>query len=155
RLDEAAALVDALPDGALAQAAATTVWLGWGEINHDRLADAGRHLERGLRLGRSTRQTYLVAYANSALGLGLALAGNTPAATRCFEDSLDAAVLIGSDEMRAGALTLGCMLAVWRGDVADAVRLGTEAVEAVGQRDRWLVGVATTQLATALLNAGD
>jgi len=154
-LDEAAALVDALPDGMLSQFVPATVWLGWGEVNNDQLERAARHFERGLRLARSTGQTYMVAYLNSALGAVRALTGSAPAATRCFEDSLDAAALTGSDEMRAAALTVGCMLAVRRGDLADAVRMGAEAVDAVGHRDRWLASVATPQLANALVSTGD
>lgn len=155
RLDEAAALVDAMPDGTLVGFAAATIWLGWGEINHDRLEPAGRHLERGRRLIRATGQTHLVAYLSGALGLVHALTGQVGEATRCFEDSLDAAALTGSEEMRAGALTLGGMLALWRGDLNDALSMGTEAVAAIGHTNRWLVGVANAQLASALVHAGE
>ncbi|MEV6596337.1 AAA family ATPase [Actinoplanes sp. NPDC051346] len=156
-LDEAAALLDALPDGELARNLEAMLWLGWAEAAADRLTAAGRHLDRGLRLARAGGQTHVIATLNAVHGMVHAHLGDLADATACFEDGLESAELTDSDELRAVALTFGCWVTTWRGDLEEAVRLGKLALAAddrtVGMT--WRSGQAAAMLGQAMLHSGD
>src|SRR3954447_13845835 len=89
----AAALVDALPDGELARRLDAVVWLGWMEIFVDRLADADRHLGRGLELARSTGRGFLLGQLLVGLGILRTWQGRPAEAVARFDDAIEAALL--------------------------------------------------------------
>ncbi|WP_084556174.1 helix-turn-helix transcriptional regulator [Couchioplanes caeruleus] len=157
-LDEAAALVDALPDGELVRNLEAVLWLGWAEASADRLTAASRHLERGLQLARAGGQTHVITALNAVHGMVHAYLGELAEAMACFADGLESAELTGSDELRTMALTFGCWITTWRGDLDEALRLGKEALAAeegmtVGLT--WRSGQAAAMLGQAMLHSGD
>jgi ATP/maltotriose-dependent transcriptional regulator MalT len=154
-LDEAAGIVDALPDGDLAQHIEAAVWLGMAEVYLERLGDALRHLDRALRLARATGQNHLVSYLHVNRGTAHALVGDLRAASACFDDALEAALLNGSDDMQSMALGYQCWVTLWMGDVPRALRLGKEAVACAGPDSNWRSGMANGMYAQALLFNGD
>jgi DNA-binding CsgD family transcriptional regulator/tetratricopeptide (TPR) repeat protein len=158
RLAEAAELVDALPDGDLAREVEATFWLAWAEASADRLASAGRHADRGLRLARATGQSHAMAALTAIRGMVHAYLGELTEAERCFDDNLESAELTGSDELRVMALTFGCWIATWRGELAEAVRLGEQALAADDHgaaATTWRSGQGEAMLAQAMLHSGD
>ncbi|MEV6240933.1 AAA family ATPase [Lentzea sp. NPDC051838] len=158
RLDEAAALVDGLPDGDLVRDIDAVFWLGWAEASADRLTAAGRHVGRGLRLARMSGQTHAIAVLTAIRGMVHAYVGELAEAAACFEDGLESAELTGSDELRVMALTFGCWITALRGDPAEAVKLGERAValdDHAVATNTWRSGQGEAMLANALLHSGD
>ncbi|MEU0879188.1 LuxR family transcriptional regulator [Lentzea sp. NPDC005914] len=158
RLDEAAALVDGLPDGDLVRDIDAVFWLGWAEASADRLTAAGRHVGRGLRLARASGQTHAIAVLTAIRGMVHAYVGELAEAANCFEDGMETAELTDSDELRVTVLTFGCWITALRGDPAEAVRLGERAVAIDDHSvasNTWRSGQAEAMLAQALVHNGD
>ncbi|MFD9479536.1 AAA family ATPase [Streptomyces nojiriensis] len=158
RLDEAAALLDALPDSDLVRDIDAAFWLSWSEISADRLMAASRHMSRGLQLARASGQSHKIALLTAIRGMVHAYLGELAAAATCFDDSLESAQLTGSEELRVMALTFGCWINTWRGDLAEAIRLGKEAIVVDDQAtamSSWRSGQAEAMLAQAMLHSGD
>jgi DNA-binding CsgD family transcriptional regulator len=154
-LGEAAALVDALPDGELAQGLQAIMWLGVSEICAEHLDDAIRHIGRALRLARTTGQNHVIAQLHGMHGWAHTLLGNLSTAAECFDDELDAAVLTASPALRGMALEHQCWIATWRGDLEEALQLGKEAVACAEDGEYLNLGTATLVLAQAHLYNGD
>ncbi|MFI7601326.1 AAA family ATPase [Actinoplanes sp. NPDC049681] len=157
-LDEAAALFDALPDGELVRNLDAALWLGWAEASADRLTAAGRHLERGLQLARAGGQTHVITTLNAVHGMVHAYLGELAEATVCFADGLESAELTDSDELQTMALTFGCWITTWRGDLDEALRLGKRALAAEDRLTAgltWRSGQAAAMLGQAMLHSGD
>jgi DNA-binding NarL/FixJ family response regulator len=151
---EAAGLVDALTDGDLAGRLEAAVWLAWAEMLADRFDDSLRHLERGLRVARATGQNHLVTYLLMAGGSTYGLTGQLAAAAESFDDALEVALLTGSDELRTMALASQSWITAWRGDLAEALRLGEQAMASAQRVTGWYTSVACAMSAQARIYAG-
>ena len=154
-LDEAAAIVDSLPDGEVAEGLDLVAWIGMAELCEERPDAAIRHFDRALRVARATGQGHVVSYVHGLHGAAYAAVGNLTAAADCFDDALDAAMLTGSRRLRGAALEHQCYLAVWRGDLDEALRLGKEAFGCAPEGDVMGTSTASGALALAHLHAGD
>ncbi|MBV9142640.1 MAG: hypothetical protein JO115_17295 [Pseudonocardiales bacterium] len=154
-LDESAELVDALPDSELARHITAAVHLGWAEMHLERIDDALRHLDRGLRLARASGQNHLLTYLLLGYGTALGLVGRLREAGDCFDDAREAAALTGSDALRVMALTQRCWITLWRGDIRAALRLGEEAVTRASGVNDWFSALASSMLAQARFYADD
>jgi DNA-binding CsgD family transcriptional regulator len=154
-LDQAAALVDPLPDGELAQRPVASLCLGWAEICLERCDDGIRHLERTLALVRSTGQGYILSHVLAGLSRGHQLRGRLGQATAYAEEAVEAAVLLGSDDVRGMALGMKCVVSIAAGDVDGAVEAGEQAVATAAPiKGMWWI-LACCGLAHARLAAGD
>jgi ATP/maltotriose-dependent transcriptional regulator MalT len=151
--DEAAALVDALPDAELIQRLDAAVWLGWAEAFLDRYDDALRHLARAMSLARSAGQGYLLGQILVGQGVALVWKGRLQEAAECFDDAIEAALLAGSVEFHTRALTMRAWAAVALGDLADAMRFAEQAI-AGGSSNVWGTARAPAFHARARLLAG-
>ncbi|MGH3898845.1 MAG: LuxR C-terminal-related transcriptional regulator, partial [Pseudonocardiaceae bacterium] len=154
-LDEAAALMDSLPDSDLTRHLTAAVHVGYAEMHLERVDDALRHLHRGLRLARATGQNHLLPYLLIGYGAACGLSGRLGEAGDCFDDALEAAALTGSAELRAMALAHRCWITLWRGDIYEALRIGEEAVACADGVKGWVTAVAHGMLAQARLYAND
>ncbi|HEU4426934.1 MAG TPA: AAA family ATPase, partial [Pilimelia sp.] len=154
-LDEAAAIVDSLPDAAVAEGLDLVAWIGMGELCEERPDAAIRHFDRALRVARGTGQGHVVSYVHGLHGAAYAAIGDLATAAGCFDDALDAAMLTGSRRLRGAALEHQCYLAVWRGDLDEALRLGKEAFACAPDGDVLGTSTASGVLALAHLHAGD
>jgi DNA-binding NarL/FixJ family response regulator len=154
-LDEAAALMDSLPDSELARHVTAAVHVGWAEMHLERLDDALRHLNRGLRLARATGQNHMLSYLLMGCGAACGLSGRLGEAGDCFDDALEAATLIGSEELRVMALTHRCWITLWQGDINEALRIGEEAAACADGVKGWFSAVAYGMLAQARFYAND
>lgn len=152
--DHTARLVDALTDGELARCLGAVAALGWGEVLLERHDDAARHLHRGLAVATCNGQRHLEPYLFAGIAAARQLAGRLIDATHAADDALAAADTLGSDELRAMALTVRCAIAICGGDRDTAVRAGELAIAAGGTGSgRWLL-VAGVARAQARLAAG-
>jgi DNA-binding NarL/FixJ family response regulator len=154
-LDEAAELVDALPDSDLARHVTAVVHVGWAEMHLERIDDALRHLDRGLRLARATGQNHMLTYLLMGYGAACGLSGRLSEAGNCFDDALEAAALTGSNELRVMALTHRCWITLWQGNITEALRIGEEAVACADGLKDWISAVAYGMLAQARFYAHD
>lgn len=155
QLDEAALLVDAMPDTELAMRIDATLWLGWNETYLERYHDAVRHLRRGLRLINLTGQVHLLPLMLSCLDITMRWQGKLREATLLAEEAVDAAYLSGSGDMCCAALATTSWIASWTGDTALALSAGRAAVQTAEPLAGWFKAVASAMFARARLAAGD
>jgi len=127
-LDEAAAIVDALPDGALAQGIELVGWVAAAEVCRERLQDAIRHLDRLLAAARVAGRAHVISHLYGLLGSAHAMCGDFASTTECFDNEFETAQLTGSPAQRGTALEHQVWLAMWRGELSEAQRLGRQAI---------------------------
>jgi DNA-binding NarL/FixJ family response regulator len=154
-LASASELVDAMPDGELANQLGAALWLGWNEVYLERYRDAVGHLERGLAIARATGQVYLLPLLLACLGLALRWLGRLREASEYAEEAVDAADLTGSADLRALALAIQSWLATWSGPTSLARAAGVAAVRACDGRGGWFAALATAMRARSDLEAGE
>lgn len=97
-LRSAEALLDSLLDDELAKRLDAAVWVGMVEIFFDSSTDALRHLDRALRLARSTGQGMILLYLLANRVLALCTTGRLIDASACAGDAAGLALLMGSNE---------------------------------------------------------
>jgi DNA-binding SARP family transcriptional activator len=172
RLDEAAALVDAMPDGDVIRMLHTLAWLATAEAIYERLDDVTRHVDRALGLARAAGQMYVM-HGLHLIAAGVHLAhGDLAAAARSVDDAREATTLAGTDTMMSLVLTRESTLALLSGDVklahraaaesvalangnGDPLKPGTEPAGFAGGRRDYTAGAAAQALAAVHLHTGD
>lgn len=120
RLAEADAVVDALSDADLGTVIEIPVWIGLADIQADRLAEAHRHLTRGLSVAERTGQHQVFTYLKLLLSTCAFGFGALDEAAAAGEDALDAALLAGNDQFVLMALLRLGNVVAWQGDLAAA-----------------------------------
>ncbi len=153
--NEAAALVDGLPDGELARRLPTVAWLAWSELILERHDDALQHLARGLTLAREAGQRYAVPYLLTELAFVHRSLGNLSEAAASSSDAVEAAQMLASDELRTMALAMQCRVAISNGDLDLALRAGMEAAGAAESVKGYAAAFALAVLGEARLAADD
>ncbi|WP_283134530.1 ATP-binding protein [Rhizohabitans arisaemae] len=154
-LSRAARLADELTDDQLSRRIDGIVWVGWGEIYHDRYTRAMRHIGRGLELARMSGHGSGLPRLAVAMARLLTIQGRLSEAVQFVDEALEVAEHSGSDELLTMALTAQCHTANARGDLETALRAGIRATETGGWvKGRWW-RVAWVALAEARLLAGD
>jgi ATP/maltotriose-dependent transcriptional regulator MalT len=127
--DEAAELIDALPDAELVPYLAGMVQLFSAELYLDRYADGVRHAERALALARATAQRQLFPSLVPLLGALLIMQGRFAEAAEQQDGVIEATRLAGNQQALAWALFLRAYGATMTGDLELALAAGSEAVE--------------------------
>lgn len=129
--DEAAALIDALPDHVLARRLDALGYLAGADLYLHLWAEGHAHAERALAIGRSTGQGQQFPLLYAILGM----TGYFQGRSREMVDVLDAAVesarLTGNAQALAWSLYPRAMAAIVLGDIATALSAAQEAVDAV------------------------
>jgi DNA-binding CsgD family transcriptional regulator/tetratricopeptide (TPR) repeat protein len=152
---EAMEIVDALSDDELALRVDACHWLGWCEHLIDHYEDSIRHLERGIEISRQTGQGHVLAPMTIGLVIANTWQGRLSEAARRTEEAIEIAHLAGSDQLMAWAETMRCWVAGRRGELAEAIAAGREAVrigESVAKGPYTVV--ASCWLADALIESG-
>ncbi len=106
-------------------------------------------------MARATGQGHVISYLHGLRGSAHAVLGDLRAAADCFDDELDAALLTGSDWTRSLALQHQCWIAICRGDLDHALRLGEEAVACADTALSGHAGAARGMLGQVHLHRGD
>jgi DNA-binding CsgD family transcriptional regulator len=152
--DAAERLIEAAPDGHLAEWLDTMAWLCWADSSLGRYPVALRHFDRSADLARSTGQAYVLTNLLAGKARTLIALGRLPEALEVVEESIDGAVLIGSGQQLVFALTQRCLALAWSGDHDAALRVGDHAVTTVaGSREVWDY-MAQNARAVAMIIAG-
>jgi DNA-binding CsgD family transcriptional regulator len=120
RLAEADRVVDALTDAELGTVIEIPVWLGLADIQADRLAEAHRHVTRGLAVAVRTGQHQVFTYLKLLLSTCAFGFGALDEAAAAAEDALDAALLAGNDQFVLMALLRLGNIVAWQGDLVAA-----------------------------------
>jgi DNA-binding SARP family transcriptional activator/tetratricopeptide (TPR) repeat protein len=154
-LDEAADLVDAMPDPELATRLQVAVWLAVAEGGQERIPNAMRHADRALEVARRTGQTFVVGGLHLIRGYLCTLIGDLQRATECLDEAREAVTLAGTDGPRCAVLALQSSTAARQGDLERALLLGKEALRLIGERSDFFSGIATPEVASTFLLAGD
>ncbi|HEY8466800.1 MAG TPA: AAA family ATPase [Solirubrobacterales bacterium] len=154
--EEAAAVIDAADDLALAPRLIALFWLGWYDRCGERHAAGVRHMDRLLSISRLTGQGHLLVPAMIGKAICIAALGRLGAASELSDEAVDMARLSGNHQSLAWALTVRCWIATTSGDLRLAVRCGEEAVK-VTQRitESYFSRLASCFLGEALVEAGE
>ncbi|OJF12874.1 helix-turn-helix transcriptional regulator [Couchioplanes caeruleus] len=155
RLDEATAMVDAMPDHELAERLDAALFLGWGELYLERYGSAQRHLRRAQRVARATGQSHLIGSLQTLEGVVLCCTGDLREGLPLLDDALESETLTGARDGRARVQGYRCWVLVWTGDVAQALAAGTEAETLAGGHRDWQSASADGMLGWARYAAGD
>lgn len=126
--DEASRLVDALPDEQFAQRVDAGLHLMGAELHLDRVADALRHGQRTLDVGRATGQGLLFPILVPALGACLEVVGRLEESAALLDDAIEAARLSGNHQALSLALMNRSATALSAGDVELARAHAEEAL---------------------------
>jgi DNA-binding CsgD family transcriptional regulator/tetratricopeptide (TPR) repeat protein len=152
---EAAALVDSLSDDELAIRLDAAAWLAGAELYMDRYAEADRHAERALAVGRATGQGELFLVLFQILGRAWYVRGRLAEATELLDGAIDAARLLGNTQALAWNLFNRSVVALAVGDVEIALATARESVDLSRDLDEGFISAwAATRLAAALLETG-
>jgi DNA-binding SARP family transcriptional activator len=156
RVEEAAPAIDDLLDQELTpKLLEALINLACAEIGGDRLPAAADHLERGLRISRTTGQGYLVGRFVHAQAWTSLLQGRLEEAHRTANIAVETSLLADNDQSLAAAQAMRCWVASLRGDEATALAAGADAVHAAERAPRsmfaWHAHVCYGQ---ALVEAG-
>ncbi|WP_432838222.1 helix-turn-helix transcriptional regulator [Dactylosporangium sp. CA-092794] len=111
--DEARALVDGLPDSALAGEREALCMLGWAEMLLERFADAERHLARGRAIIRRTGQSHGLPHVLLGQSLVHMFTGRMTEALEHAEEAEDAAHLVGSEHLLGIVLAIKAPIQIW------------------------------------------
>jgi DNA-binding CsgD family transcriptional regulator len=150
-----AALVDSLPDEALAQRVDAGLYLMAAELQLDRFADARRHGWRALEVGRATGQGFLFPALLPALGACCETLGRLAESIELLDSGVEAARLSGNAQSLALALMNRSMTATAAGDAETAVACAEESVTVAEGANTLATGFAAGALARALVLAGE
>ena len=154
-VDEAARMVDQVPDRVLTGYLESILRVGWTEVFLERYDEALRHLTRGLELARAAGQSYLLADLLIGIAFTHMWSGRLEEATHTADDAWEAALLVGSDELRTMAAGVGVAVKLWTGTPADALRSAEKALAEVGVATGRGPTIVTGMLAQAKLLTGD
>ena len=154
--DEAAGLIDAMPDSELALRLDAAVNLAGAELYLDRFEASGVHSERAVVVARATGQPAYVPTAFMLLAWVRMLRGELAAGAEMLDAAVEEARLLGNAHSLVGLLLNRSLTATAAGELDVAVRTAKESVELTRGLDNGLFPAATAlALAASLLETGD
>ncbi|MDN5859363.1 MAG: AAA family ATPase, partial [Pseudonocardia sp.] len=148
-------LLDEVPDHRIAPYLVPLTWFGWAEAHLGHLDDALRHLDRFAAVARSNGTSHLVPLMDVGRAFALLWLGRLGDAEQAADAAVDASLFSGARLILTTALTVRSWASLLRGDVADAIRWGTDAVRNAGPDPDIASSVAYFWLAEARLEAGE
>ena len=154
-LDNAVRMIDRAQDKMLMGQLESILRAGWTEVFLERQDDAVRHLSRGLELARASGRSYLLADILVGLAYACLWAGRLDEAARHADEAFEAAVLVGSDELRTMAAGVVVAVRLWTGEPAIALREAEKTVSEMGSAAGRGPTIAAGMLAQAKLLTGD
>jgi DNA-binding NarL/FixJ family response regulator len=153
--DEAAGLIDELPDQELTQRLNALAHLATADLYLDRFPAATRHARRALEIGRATGQGDLFPVVVGMLGGSLWVQGRPAEAGELFDGAVEAARLSGNAQSLAWNLFNRSYAALVAGDLDVALATAEESFELTDDMEPGLLSaLSAAVLASALLEAG-
>jgi ATP/maltotriose-dependent transcriptional regulator MalT len=153
--DEAAELVDELPDEVLARRLGALVYLATADLYLDRIDAAALHAERALTIGRETGQGDLFPTIIPVLGRPLWMSGRIAEACELLDGAIESARLLDNRHTLAWSLYNRSTAALPAGDVETALALAEESFELARQLDETPISIwAAVALAEVFVESG-
>ncbi|MEU4262894.1 helix-turn-helix transcriptional regulator [Streptomyces argenteolus] len=155
--EQAAGLVDGLPDDDLTALCEPLARLGWAEAFLGRFTDAERHADRGLGIARRSGQVYLLPLLLLCKAHVRIQTCRLPSARQLAYEAEDIARGIGSSELLAFVLAnkAQVLVAASAPGAPEALAAAEEAVAEMGPSDNWRASMAWSMLGYAALTGGD
>lgn len=129
--DEAAELINGLPDRVLAERLAAITMLATAELFLHRFADAYNHCERAMAIGRATGQGQQFPQLFAFLGISTYLQGQLQCAVDPLDAAVEAARLTGHAQMLSWSLYARSLLAFAVGDTELALGAAQESLDVI------------------------
>jgi DNA-binding CsgD family transcriptional regulator len=153
--DEAAALIDPLPDRVLAAHLMGPAMLATAELFLHRFGAGHAHAQRAVAIGRSTGQVQQFPQLFAFLGISGYLLGEVRAAVEPLDAAVEAARLTGHAQTLSWSLYARSLVALAHGDVASALSAAQESLDLVDDgRPSHPAAYSTLALAEASLEIG-
>ena len=155
-IDEAAALLESVPDEALAERLEAINRVGWAEFYLERYDNALAHLARGLKVARSSRLGVFIPLMEEAQALSAMMRGEREVAAALRENAIEGAGLAASSYITCTALITSATIMSVLGDLDAALHDAEQAYELGRGFDQGFVPrlAAGCFLATALEAGG-
>jgi ATP/maltotriose-dependent transcriptional regulator MalT len=154
-IDEASALLGAIPDAALSERLEAMNRLGWAEFYLERYDDAVEHLERGLAVARTSRLGVFIPLMQEAEALCAMMRGNHELAAALRDNAVEGAHLAASSYITCTALITSATIMNVLGDTDSALRDAEEGFALVqGFDEGFLRHLATGCFVATALEAG-
>ncbi|QUQ65152.1 helix-turn-helix transcriptional regulator [Kutzneria sp. CA-103260] len=151
----AAAMLDGLSDGELAERLYLTLEVAWAELVLERNFDALRHVRRCAALAERSGHSHLHPDIQLTFTQVHAQLGDLALAAEHAESTLETALLMGRTELLEVIHVRQSEIALWRGDLKAALQFAELAVEKTQPGNYWWTGEGTAALAAARLANGD
>jgi DNA-binding CsgD family transcriptional regulator len=153
--DEAAELIDELPDQELTRRLNALAHLATADLYLDRFPAATRHAQRALEIGRATGQGDLFPVVVGMLGASLWIQGRPLEAGELFDGAVEAARLVGNTQSLAWNLFNRSYAALVAGNIDVALTAAEESLELTDDMEPGVLSaLSVAVLASALLEAG-
>lgn len=152
RISDAQALVEALPQAAVAERPQVLLWVGVARMFTGGYAAAAAYADRGLTLSRRSRQAFLAGWFLALRGFADEELGRLAAAQDAAEELLDNAAVTGNRGFAYWGSVLSSWVALARGRTGSALEQGQAAWDALGLDP---TSAAGWTVADARLAAGD
>jgi DNA-binding NarL/FixJ family response regulator len=153
--DEAAELIDELPDHELKGRLTALAHLATADLYLDRFPAATRHAQRALEIGRATGQGDLFPVVVGMLGGSLWVQGRPLEAGELFDGAVEAARLAGNAQSLAWNLFNRSYAALAAGNIDVALAAGEESFELTDAMEPGVLSaLSAAVLASALFEAG-
>ena len=154
--DEAAALVDGLPDDALGRHLEALANLATAELYLHRYDAAGLHAQRGLGIARATGRGDISPVLVPVLSNALHMTGRIAESVSLLDGTVEAARLSGNAQALGWHLLSRSFTALAAGDLETALGTAQESVDITRGLDDSLVSTyASVALASALVETGE
>ena len=154
--DEAAEIIDRLPNEELAQRLDSLANLASAELYLDRFSETTRHAQRALEIGRATGRGELFPLIVAMLGGSLWVQGKPLEAEELFDGAVEAARLAGNVQNLAWTLFNLSFAALVAGNIEVAFTAAEESVELAAETEPGLIStLAAATFAATLLEAGE
>jgi DNA-binding NarL/FixJ family response regulator len=154
-LHEAAALVDGMPDSALAPRLDAIANVATAELYIDRFRESCAHSERAIAIARATGQVARIPYLSPALGSARTFRGELAAAAEVLDDAIEATRLSNDLQGLAWNLFNRSAAALAAGDLKTALQTGRESLELTQEYGASLIGVRAAVVWAAALVEND
>lgn len=158
KVDDIARLVDALPDPDAGHAPEILALLGCAEIYLEQVADASRHLHRGLAEASGGNQQHIRLHQLIGLAIIEQSAGRLDRAEQYACDAEELARRIGASDAVGLTMTIRASTAMWTRpahEMADALTLAERGIANVAAGQGWWSKSAAGMLAQSQFMAGD
>jgi ATP/maltotriose-dependent transcriptional regulator MalT len=151
----AAAMLDGLSDGELAERLYLTLEVAWAELVLERNYDALRHVRRCAALAERTGHSHLLPDLLLTFTQVHSQIGDLAQAAEHAEATLESALVAGRTELLEVIRARQSKIALWRGDLKGALQYAELAVQNAAPGAYWWSGEGIAALAAARLANGD